>query len=53
MGELSVDWVFNPPDDEQATIAGGNTARVYGFDVAKPAVPAATVPGPALWPFPE
>src|SRR5262245_41451526 len=23
------------PDDEQAKIAGGNTARVYGFDVAK------------------
>ena len=22
------------PDDEQAKIAGGNTARVYGFDVA-------------------
>jgi hypothetical protein len=22
------------PDDEQAKIAGGNTARVYNFDVA-------------------
>ena len=23
------------PDDEQAKIAGGNTARVYNFDVAR------------------
>jgi hypothetical protein len=23
------------PDDEQAKIAGGNTARVYGFDIAR------------------
>jgi len=23
------------PDDEQAKIAGGNTARVYRFDVAR------------------
>ena len=28
------------PDDEQAKIAGGNTARVYNFDVAKLTVPA-------------
>jgi hypothetical protein len=28
------------PDDEQAKIAGGNTARVYKFDVAKLTVPA-------------
>jgi predicted TIM-barrel fold metal-dependent hydrolase len=26
------------PEDEQAKIVGGNTARVYGFDVAKVAV---------------
>jgi len=28
------------PDDEQATIAGGNTARVYNFDVARLTAPA-------------
>jgi hypothetical protein len=28
------------PDDEQAKIAGGNTARVYRFDVARLTVPA-------------
>ena len=28
------------PDDEQAKIAGGNTARVYNYDVAKLTVPA-------------
>ena len=28
------------PADEQAKIAGGNTARVYNFDVAKLAAPA-------------
>jgi hypothetical protein len=28
------------PDDEQAKIVGGNTARVYGFDVARLTVPA-------------
>jgi predicted TIM-barrel fold metal-dependent hydrolase len=28
------------PDDEQAKIVSGNTARVYGFDAAGPAVPA-------------
>ena len=28
------------PDDEQAKIVGGNTARVYHFDVARLAVPA-------------
>jgi hypothetical protein len=28
------------PDDEQAKIAGGNTARVYNFDVARLDVPA-------------
>jgi len=28
------------PDDEQAKIAGGNTARVYKFEVAKLTVPA-------------
>jgi hypothetical protein len=27
------------PDDEQAEIAGGNTARVYNFDVARLTVP--------------
>jgi predicted TIM-barrel fold metal-dependent hydrolase len=29
------------PDDEQAKIAGGNTARVYRFDVARLTAPAA------------
>ena len=28
------------PDDEQAKIAGGNTARVYNFDVATLTAPA-------------
>jgi len=28
------------PDDEQAKIAAGNTARVYNFDVSKLTVPA-------------
>jgi predicted TIM-barrel fold metal-dependent hydrolase len=28
------------PDDERAKIAGGNTARVYNFDVARLIVPA-------------
>jgi len=28
------------PEDEQAKIAGGNTARVYHFDVARLTVPA-------------
>ena len=28
------------PDDEQAKIAGGNTARVYHFDVARLTLPA-------------
>ena len=28
------------PDDEQAKIAGGNTARVYHFDVSRLAAPA-------------
>jgi predicted TIM-barrel fold metal-dependent hydrolase len=28
------------PDDEQAKIAGGNTARVYNFDAARLTVPA-------------
>lgn len=28
------------PDDEQAKIAAGNTARVYNFDVAKLTLPA-------------
>jgi len=28
------------PDEEQAKIAGGNTARVYRFDVARLTVPA-------------
>jgi hypothetical protein len=28
------------PDDEQAKIVSGNTARVYGFDAARPAIPA-------------
>jgi hypothetical protein len=27
------------PDDEQAKIAAGNTARVYNFDVARLTVP--------------
>jgi hypothetical protein len=28
------------PNDEQAKIAGGNTVRVYNFDVARLTVPA-------------
>jgi hypothetical protein len=28
------------PEDEHAKIAGGNTARVYNFDVATVTVPA-------------
>jgi len=28
------------PDDEKAKITGGNTARVYKFDVARLTVPA-------------
>jgi hypothetical protein len=28
------------PEDEQAKIAGGNTARVYDFDIARLTVPA-------------
>ena len=28
------------PDDEQTKIAGGNTARVYHFDVARLTAPA-------------
>jgi hypothetical protein len=28
------------PEDEQAKIVGSNTARVYGFDVARLSVPA-------------
>jgi hypothetical protein len=28
------------PDDEQANIAAGNTARVYNFDVARLTAPA-------------
>jgi hypothetical protein len=28
------------PDDEQAKIAGGNTARVYNFEVARLTAPA-------------
>jgi predicted TIM-barrel fold metal-dependent hydrolase len=28
------------PDDEQAKIAGGNTARVYNFDVPRLTIPA-------------
>jgi len=27
------------PDDEQAKIAGGNTARVYHFDIARLTAP--------------
>jgi len=28
------------PEDEQVKIAGGNTARVYNFDVARASAPA-------------
>ena len=30
------------PEDEQVKIAGGNTARVYNFDVSRLTVPAAS-----------
>jgi hypothetical protein len=33
-------WRRSWPSDEQAKIAGGNTARVYNFDVARLTVPA-------------
>ena len=36
------------PDDEQAKIAGGNTARVYRFDVANLTVPAASRTAPVV-----
>ena len=36
------------PDDEQAKIAGGNTARVYRFDVANLTVPAAFRTAPVV-----
>ena len=35
------------PDDEQAKIAGGNTARVYKFDVARLTVPTKLASGSA------
>src|SRR6266446_10202224 len=33
--KILADILAGLPDDEQAKIAGGNTARVYNFDVAK------------------
>ena len=36
------------PDDEQAKIAGGNTARVYNFDVSRLTVPAASRTAPVV-----
>ena len=35
-------------DDEQAKIAGGNTARVYNFDVSGLTVPAASRTAPVV-----
>ena len=37
--KILADILAGVPDDEQAKIAGGNTARVYGFDVAGLTVP--------------
>ncbi len=47
-GKILAEILARVPDDEQAKpapdhdpgIAGGNTARVYHFDVARPTVPA-------------
>ena len=33
--KILADILAGVPADEQAKIAGGNTARVYGFDVAR------------------
>lgn len=38
--EILAEILAGVPEDEQAQIAGGNTARVYGFDTEKLAVPA-------------
>jgi len=38
--KILADILAGVPDDEQAKIAGGNTARVYKFDVARLTVPA-------------
>src|SRR5262252_3643028 len=37
--KILADILAGVPDDEQAKIAGGNTARVYRFDVARLTVP--------------
>src|SRR3989440_11356420 len=36
--QILAEILVGVPDDEQAKIAGGNTARVYNFDVAAPTV---------------
>ena len=38
--KILVEILAGVPDDEQAKIAGGNTARVYSFDTARLTVPA-------------
>ena len=38
--EILAEILAGVPDDEQAKIAGGNTARVDGFDLARLTVPA-------------
>src|SRR5437899_1358485 len=35
-GKILAEILAGVPEDEQAKIVGGNTARVYGFDVARP-----------------
>ena len=37
--KILVEILEGVPDDEQAKIAAGNTARVYKFDVARLTVP--------------
>ena len=34
-GKILAEILAGVPEDEQAKIVGGNTARVYGFDVAR------------------
>jgi amidohydrolase family protein len=43
--EILAEILAGVPDDEQARIAGGTTARVYGFDVARLASGSAPVAG--------
>jgi predicted TIM-barrel fold metal-dependent hydrolase len=38
--KILADILIGIPDDEQAKIAGGNTTRVYNFDMARLTVPA-------------